>query len=299
MWRVDAAVWLTLISGLGSALAAVLILRTFPSIVGAALVKSIEADYEEKLEKLRSALDAKYATLGTAVAYLSESQTQLREKRIEAAEALWSAVLEVESKAVYAVEVHRYITEQDLAEYFESGRPAAMGEWLDRYRNAPVLEEMVESFRPTPYEKYRVFSAEKLWIRFSSLLRAHERVIVLLRMSFRNGSYADWRADSVMEGILRQVMDETSLREAKERSVGGLVEALYHLRMGCLREAVRIMPGSGRMAEDLAAIQDELLAHQRRVEDGLEDGGKEERVRRFMEFLEVHGQESARAPDTG
>ena len=289
MWCVNSPVWLTLISGLGSALAAVLILRTFPSIVNAALVKRIEAGYEEKLEKLRSALDAKYATLGTAVAYLSESQTQLREKRIEAAEALWSTVLEVESKAVYAVEVHRYITEKELKEYFETGTPREMSGWLDRYRNAPVLEEMVESFRPTPYEKYRVFSGEKLWIRFSSLLRAHERVTVLLRMSFQKGKYVDWRTDSLMEGILRQVMDEASFRDAKERAAGGLVQALYYLRMECLREAVRIMPGSGTMAEDLAAIQDELLGHQRRVERGLEDGGKEERFRRLMESLGALG----------
>ena len=260
----DTPAWLVLLILVFVQFVAVLILRVFPDLLTTRLRKGLEKRYDADLEELRAELDAKNSSLGTAVEYLSASQTPLRSKRIEAAESLWSAIRKIEAEYRQATYAQNIFRSDELASFFAQGSHLGIARILADYKDFDGLERKTEFYEDLDCERHRLFSGERLWLSFESLWRAHGRLGWLIYSSFEKRRYHDWREDRLMTDILRSVLPEAVLDQAKTHRSGGFNHALGHLRAGFLKESAHLMSGSPQMAESLSDIRATLLAEQQR-----------------------------------
>lgn len=263
----DAPAWLVLLVVVVGHLVAVLILRVFPDVLTTSLRKRIENRYDAGLEEFRAELDAKNSILGTAVEYVSASQTPLRSKRVEAAESLWSAIRKIETEYRQATNAQSIFRCDELAGFFAQGSHKGIKDLLADYKDLDGIRKKTEFYTELDCEKHRLFSGERLWLWFEVLWRAHGRLGWLINSSFEKRQYVDWREDRLMNDILLSVLPEDVLKQAKTRPVGGFNYALGHLRAGFLKEAAQVMSGSPQIAEDLSDIRSTLQAERQRIRD--------------------------------
>lgn len=265
LWSDGAPGWQVLFFFLVAQLVLVLVLRIFPGLLSAVLTKKIASHYDAGLERLRADLNAKYSTLDTAVAYLSASHNELRSKRIEAAESLWTAIRTIENEFRQATTAQSLFLPKELHAFFSQREHPGISTFLGDYKDLDGLRQKMDIYDELDCERHRLFSGERLWLRFEALWRAHGRIGWLVIRSFEESVYVDWRDDHLMNDILLSVLSVDVLTQAKERRLGGFNHVLGHLRACFLKEAARITSGSPQMANDLSDTQATLLAEQQRI----------------------------------
>ena len=87
----------------------------------------------------------------------------------------------------------------------------------------------------------------------------------LIQWSFREKKYINWKTDSGMDSLLRWTLDAAVLKRAKDMEIGGLRDAVGHIKAAFLKEAVRVMSGSQHMADSLSDLQATLLHEKQRL----------------------------------
>ena len=227
-----------------------LLVRTFPAVLTATLTKGIEHGHATELSRLKADLDARYSTLKSSVDFLSASQSDLRTRAITSVESLWTAVLEIEREHSDLVFVDNILVSEELRDLFASGR---IKKHLADYSDTDVLAKKMERFVHLTSERERLFSGERLWLRFSTFCRAHGRMAVLAQFSFEKETYVDW------------ILPADVLERAKKRRLGGFREVTGHLKAEFLKEAIRVMSGSQHVADSLSDVQSTLLSEQQRL----------------------------------
>ena len=239
-----------------------LLVRMFPAVLTATLTKGIEHRYATRLSRLKGDLDARYSTLKSSVDFLSASQSDLRTRAITSVESLWTAVLEIEREYSDLVFVNDILVPEEIRDFFTSGR---IKKYLADYCDTEAVAKKVERLNQLTSERERLFSGERLWLRFSTLCRAHGRMAMLAQFSFEKGTYIDWRTDEFMNTILCAVLPADVLERAKRMRVGGFREVTGHLKAEFLKEAIRAMSGSQHVADSLSDVQSTLLSEQQRL----------------------------------
>ena len=239
-----------------------LLVRTFPAVLTATLTKGIEHRYATRLSRLKADLDARYSTLKSSVDFLSASQSYLRTRAITSVESLWTAVLEIEREHSDLVFVDNIFVPEEIRNFFASGR---IKKYLADYSDTEVVSKKMERFTQLTSERERLFSGERLWLRFSTFCRAHGRMAVLAQFSFEKGTYVDWRTDDLMNTILCAILPADVLKRTKRMRVGGFREVTGHLKAEFLKEAIRVMSGSQHVADSLSDLQSTLLSEQQRL----------------------------------
>jgi hypothetical protein len=69
-------------------------------------------------------------------------------------------------------------------------------------------------------------------------LRAlYVRAALLIERSFQEKSYQDWRADKVIDRLLRSILPANLVDEIKQQPIGGINAAVDYLEHLFLREA--------------------------------------------------------------
>ncbi len=238
------------------------LVRTFPAVLTATLTKAIEHQYATRLSRLKADLDARYSTLKSSVDFLSASQSDLRTRAIASVESLWTAVLEIEREHSDLVFVDNILVSEEIRDLFASGR---IKKHLANYSDTEVVAKKMARFMQLTSERERLFSGEPLWLRFSTLCRAHGRMAVLAQFSFEKGTYVDWRTDDLMNTILCAILPADVLERAKSMRVGGFREVTGHLKAEFLKEAIRVMSGSQHVADSLSDVQSTLLSERQRL----------------------------------
>ena len=239
-----------------------LLVRTFPAVLTATLTKGIEHRYATRLSRLKADLDARYSTLKSSVDFLSASQSDLRTRAITSVESLWTAVLEIERESSDLLFVDNILVPEEIRDAFASGR---IKKYLADYSNTEFVAKKMERFMQLTTESERLFSGERLWLRFSTFCRAHGRLAVLAESSFEKGTYIDWRTDGLMNTILCAILPTDVLERAKRMESGGFREVTSHLKAEFLKEAIHVMSGSQHIADSLSDVQSTLLSEHQRV----------------------------------
>lgn len=234
-------------------------LRTFPHVLGEALVKGIQHGYDSKLEQTKAEFQESLETAKSSVDYLSSMQSELRFKVIDSAEILWKAILSTKSEfsdivflqsMFYPNEINSFLHDDD------GNRLASV-----KYYSEPntVIDKM-ERISPHPIEETRLFVGERLWYRFITYRAYHGRLGVLMRMSLENREYSDWRKDDFILSQLRPILDDSAIDDAIQDPFGGTEVIVSHLESEFLREATRVMSGSQALADSLSDIRTTLLS---------------------------------------
>ena len=239
-----------------------LLVRTFPAVLTATLTKGIEHRYATRLSRLKADWDARYSTLKSSVDFLSASQSDLRTRSISSVESLWTTVLEIERECRALVFVDSILTPKEIQDSFVSGRIKTL---LGDFRDFEVVAKKVERFNQLASERERLFSGERLWLRFSTFCRAHGRMAMLAQISFEKRTYVDWRTDDLMNKHLSAILTADLLKRTTRMKVGGFREVTGHLKAEFLKEAIRVMSGSQHVADSLSDLQSTLLSEQQKL----------------------------------
>ena len=133
------------------------------------------------------------------------------------------------------------------------------------YRDFEVVAKKVERFNQLTSERERLFSGERLWLRFSTFCQAHGRMAMLAQFSFEKGTYVDWRTDDHMNKILSAILPPDVLKRTTMMKAGGFRETTGHLKAEFLKEAIRVMSGSQHVADSLSDLQSTLLSEQQKL----------------------------------
>ena len=239
-----------------------LLVRTFPAVLTATLTKRIEHQYATRLSQVKADWDARYSTLKSSVDFLSASQSDLRTRSIASVESLWTIVLEIERECRALVFLDGVLTPKQIQDSFVSGRIEKL---LGDYRDFDKAVKKFERFDQLTSERERLFSGERLWLRYSTFCRAYGRMAMLVQSSFEKKTYVDWRTDELMTTILSAVLPADILKQTARMKVGGFREVAGRLKAEFLEEAMRVMSGSQHVADSLSDLQSTLLSEQQKL----------------------------------
>ena len=239
-----------------------LLVRTFPAVLGAKLLKKTEHQYSVRLSRVEADLNARYSTLKTSVDVLSASQTELRSKTTASVQTLWTAMIEIEREFGDLVFVDDLLLREEIRDFFASGR---INKYLGDYRDSDAVTKKVVRLTELNSEADRLFSGERLWLLFATFSRTYARMCGLIQLSFEKGSYLDWRTDQFLDSMLRPVLSAELLDGIKQDRTGGLRKVVAHLKAEFLKEAVRVMSGSQHIADSLSDLQATLLTEQQKL----------------------------------
>ncbi len=155
------------------------------------------------------------------------------------------------------------LTLEEIHEFFVSGKiNKYIADCLADYSDTEVVTKKMDRLNQLTSERERLFSGERLWLRYSTFCGAHGRMAMLTHFSFEKGTYIDWRTDDQMGKILRTILSEDVLEQAKKTRDGGFQEVIVHLKAEFLKEAFRVMSGSQHVADSLSDLQSTLLSEQ-------------------------------------
>lgn len=261
--------WLVLLTFVLLQVVSILVIRTFPAVLGAMFVKKIEHQYATSLSRLKADLDASYSTLKTSVDFLSADQSELRSKTIRSVESLWTAVIEIDDMFSDIVAMDAIFIDDELADFFPSG-DSRIREFLGAYDVGNTVSKKTKDLLNLTSEENRLFSGERLWLLFFIYRSAHGRMGFLIERSFKEMKFVNWKTDRGMDSIFRTILSEGVLDSARNMQFGGFREAMGHIKAEFLREAVRVISGSQHIADSLSDIQATLLHQKRLTENDFE-----------------------------
>lgn len=239
-------------------LAWTLVLRTFPRVLGEALVKRIQYGYDSKLEQTKAEFQESLETAKSSVDFLSSMQSELRFKVINSAEILWQAILSIKSEFSDLVFLQSFFYPDEINSFLhkDDGNHLASVRY---YSERETVIDKLDGISPQSVEETRLFVGERLWYRFFAYRAYHGRLGYLMRKSFENGEYSDWRKDDFILSQLRPILDDAAIDDANQDPFGGTEIIVSHLEAEFLREATRVMSGSQALADSLADIRTTLL----------------------------------------
>ena len=234
-------------------------IRVFPSILGTAVQKRIEYQYDTKLERTKAELQASYSTLKTSVEFLSSTQSELRSKMIASAEKLWGVILAVEKEfsGIMVIDTLLLPNEADEAFRTDGGNSTIMQD-VKHYRDFNFPMEKLERASALDTGTERLFVGERLWLICHTITRVHGRFGFLIHKSFEQRKYVNWRDDQFFISFLEPILSQEIIDNAKGKRSGGLNMIIAHLKAEFLKEATRVMSGSQGFADSLSDIHSTL-----------------------------------------
>ena len=253
-----------------------LLIRTFPDFIGGALLKGVERRNAITIEKFKDGLSqktqgeiervrAEYATLRSSVEFMSASQQEVRVKMIDSVERLWGILRRLGEEFGPIIHMDTVFLASEIDEAIRLG-------------NQPHITQAVEQFRPyaagamkmrnagaIEAEADRLFVSSKLWLLFFVIRALYGRAAILIRTSFQEKKYNDWRGDGLLNQLLGEVVAESIIKGAEEQATQGLQVLIWHMESEFIAEAARIMSGVHSFADNISQLQTALIMEKEKL----------------------------------
>ena len=229
--------------------------RVFPSILSMTVEKRIEHQYNKKLESIKAELQASYSSVETSVGFLSVVQPELRLKIIESVERIWRAVRSLEEYHSGIMRLDSILLPEEVQRGLNSNGNEFFSTLVSKYKNISTVTEMANKSRALTSGIERLYVGDRLWLIFSTITVVYRRFGFLIHKSCKEKQYFDWRKDEHFISILRNVLSEDFVNNAKSRKVGGLRTIIFQLESDLLKEGARVMSGSQGFSEALSDVQ--------------------------------------------
>jgi hypothetical protein len=258
----------------------ILVLKSFPKLLGDVIIKELEHRHNIRLEQIKSDLGrenavqietlkaemtAAYSTLKSSVDFLSASQGEVREKRVDAIGKLWHVLLSLERAFSDVFHVEAILSPLEIDEFFRTGNVQKLPKiktylaHLEEYRQDDTVLKKWQSSDAETVDIERLFVSARLW-QIAFVLRAlYARVGMLFNYSFKERRYNNWRDDEHLLQMLSSVLPTSSVAQAKAMEEDGLKTLVLTLHNDFLEEAEKIMSGVHSLSKSIADVQTTLL----------------------------------------
>lgn len=243
---------------------AVLVVRVFPRVLGDALIKNLEHDLNTKLERTKAELQAEYGSVKTSVDFLAAGQSELRSKTISAVENMWGSVLSIRSQLSQVVYFTSILTRDELDAAVRGALHAEIADDIRQWGAEDTLFSRLSVDEQSDIERFRIFVGDRLWLIFYISRAFLYRLGFLLHRSVKEERYLCWSEDDGALTLLRSVVEQSRIDEAKQAGIQALSTMIGILEAEFLKEAAKVMSGSPALAERLSDVHATIMyLHQR------------------------------------
>jgi hypothetical protein len=252
------------------------LIRTFPEILGGAILKAFERRNAEQIERLKNELSrsstkelehlrADYETLRASTEYLAANQSELRAKMISSAELLWNDMLVLRNEFGSLINFETIFLPSEISDAFERGKHPQIMKWVEDYREETRVNMKLVKAGGSETEKCRLFVGDKLWMTYYAFRAIILRIAYMTNMSFQKNKYRNWREDEPSLNLLAAVLGRPVLDQALKSELPALTNVLASLEGQFLAEAMRIMSGSKVYADSIADVRSTMTFETARV----------------------------------
>lgn len=247
----------------------VILIRVFPSLLGTAVQKHIEHQYDRKLEQTKTELQASYSNLRTSVEFLSSTQSELRSKMIAAVEKLWGIILSVEKEFGVIMLIDKFWLPDYADKIFRTDEIIAPTMQEVKFFKDPNLPlEKLKEAKALNTEMERLFVGERLWLIYHTLIAVHSRFGYLIHESLNQKKYVKWQNEQSLISLFTPILSEEIINNAKDKKIGGLSMIVAYLKAEFLKESIRVMSGSQGFADSLSDINSTLQHETQKIRLG-------------------------------
>jgi hypothetical protein len=258
--------------------AAVVVLRTFPRIIGEGALKFLDHHNAVHLERLKNELAqttakdienlrADYSALRTSTDYLSANQGELRARTVAASLLLWNTMVIQRRELGGVVNLETLFVPHELVEMYEQGKHQKAKQSFSEWANEKSTIEKMNRSISDEVESARLFVGDRLWLIFWVFRAVVSRAAYMTTRSFNEGKYMNWRTDKHTLGLLRLVVPESDLQAVLQSATPGLAGLVGNIEAHFMKEATRIMSGSKMLADYLSDVQATIAYETMRVRE--------------------------------
>lgn len=205
---------------------------TTQKIIGAWDVKN-----QRELETLRNNQAETQLLLKDTISIISSSQSLLQERRIDAVDKLWKAVLAIKEHYSGATFFFSILMPSEYKSALSNPTLSAGIKKIDKQYIVDYPEVVTE------LENFRPYLGETLWLHFFIYRAVVGRLAYMVTWLKEGEDIKDWRQDSGIQQHLKSVFDEEEFKALTGASPMDVYYALNILESKILKETSYILSG--------------------------------------------------------
>lgn len=189
-----------------------------------------------------SAQDGGFAahTVNAHTINLNQSAPAKNLKTEAAVDVLWTTLLKLKQEFSDVSFIDKILLPSELDDCFTGISSNTFFESISRYHDNLLVAQKVQSALPIDVERHRLYVSDRLWSLYQVLITLHARSAMLLTLSHKERKLHDWRNDSPLDALLRQVAGPGLVDVVKSMSAGGLSFLIEELENKFRREAATL-----------------------------------------------------------
>jgi hypothetical protein len=208
---------------------------------------------DKQIESLKGEIQRSNSTISSLTSAYISNLNKIQEKRIEAAEKLWSAGLKVKECIPNVVTLSYNIlldTEISNAKIEEIALLKNITLNAQEEKLPGLLSAITKELEP-----YKPFITDKADFLLSAYLGFAGRVSYNFIKQFKNGSVTSWKNDKPIEGLLKPVLTEKEIREIYNVRINSFGTALYLFETKILSEIRESLYGKNMTLDTIAYLK--------------------------------------------
>jgi hypothetical protein len=160
-----------------------------------------------------------------------------QQRHMQAVEALWQTCRNLRMEFGDLITVDTVLLPSEINDFLRGGINNSLTDSIRKYKHERTGLDKLNLAKAHEVESERPFVSQRLWSVMFILRAVYGRIAYLFYKSFREGSYQNWRDDSVIDQQLRSILPSRVVDQVKKQQVYGLQTAIDVLEDRFLAEA--------------------------------------------------------------
>lgn len=232
---------------------------------------------QAEIERLKGQLQNDRIAINTALESLSLGQERAQERRLDAVEDLWDAILKIREHA------------QPAINFYELLYPEEYDKALDNPKIMSIVSDVDEEYVTDGFahgddlERMRPYLGENLWHLFVMYRAVLGRMTLFIAEGKREGQIQNWREDDLILSYLEKALDEDNLDRATEQNSRATRVLIDSLEGKVIEEMSLVISGRRSSRESYKTAQ-KLRGEEPVHLDGDESSEIDEQIR-LLKFM--------------
>lgn len=215
---------------------------------------SLKSEYDIQIERLRAENARQQAVEASARTSLGEAHLAAYERRVNAIDAAWDAILRIAKASSYAVIYLDILTDHELEALPQKQRARAE---IQRAGGDPAIARIIDAGQRI--DQIRPLVGDQIYALLYVYRAISARIEFLLKLCLQQDRFDPWWTDSGIRQHMSLVLDEAELARIDSLPVGRFGQLRSLLELKLLQEFNKIISGESAARfniEKAAAIAD-------------------------------------------
>lgn len=221
------------------------------------LVLKWKGDQKKEIESLKEDLSRDRLLLQTALSNFSSGRAASQERRLDALQRTWEAVVDLKDRWGQAIFFYRILQPDEYNQVHDDPKVREMVNDLDDSTTSNALNATSD------IEKLRPLIGEKIYILFFIYRAFIGRLADFVVQGKKGKEVPDWRSDDATQHLLATVLTEEEISEALNSQVKALDNVINRLEEKIIQEINLTLSGKRSSTES--------IKHARKLKKSLDD----------------------------